>query len=165
LKSLLLLAVLVLLVVGLARPLPVHAITTMDVSPSSVSTGGSVSITLTHILGLPDLFTDITVTDPLGNVFTFNDHSVAVGSSRTIEFPDSTTWTFTSGPGGNTGTDISGTYNVAGMYLSAVLGHFVVLNDHSQFSVPEFGQPLIAVAALILPLLLLARKRNLGRTA
>jgi hypothetical protein len=157
-----------LLILSLASAPPTYAVSSLAVSPSNVTTGGNVSITITHVAGaLSDVFGFVTVTDPLGNVFTYNNHHIVVHSSVVLSFPDPTLWTLTSGPGSNAGTNVSGTYTVKGTYLdvslSRILGRFVVLTNHGQFSVPEFGLSFVAVAAVLLPALLLVRGRGLKR--
>jgi hypothetical protein len=158
-------ALLALFVLAIFRPAPTYALSTLTVNPSGVPADGNVNIIITHTFGsLPDVFTDLKVKDPLGNVFTYNNPLLTVSSTVIIPFPDPSQWTMTSGPGGNAGgTDVSGTYRVSGTYtdlsLSELLGQFVVLTDLSHFNVPEFSPftMMIAVAA-VFPALLFARR-------
>ncbi|HUI01157.1 MAG TPA: hypothetical protein VLX56_05965 [Nitrososphaerales archaeon] len=142
---------------------PVHAISTVSVSPGSVPAGGTVTITVTQVVGpAPDVFTSLQVTDPLGNVFTHAGFSVS--SSVQFSFPGGG-WVRTNGPGGNTGTDVSGNYTVSGAYVdgdAAALGKFIVLKTNAGFSVPEFSQPVAIMAALMAPALLLLRRKSLA---
>jgi hypothetical protein len=120
----------------------------------------------THGSG-PDTFASLHVTDSLGNVFSYNGAPFAVssGSPMVVNFPGASTWTRVSGPGGNNGTDVSGDYVVTGTYLdttlSELLGHFVVLHDTTDFSVPEFNQSILLLLGMMIPGLLLVRRISL----
>ena len=148
----------------LSIPAPAHAISALSVSPSSIATGDSVTITLTQIVGpLPDVFIIIHVNDPAGDEFTYTNHHVVVSSSVLIDFPNPLSWTCTSGPCTNTGTDVSGTYAVSGTYEDTslvVLGHFVVLSTHDSFNVPEFGQSILLLVDVMIPALLVVRRMS-----
>jgi hypothetical protein len=159
--------VLLIALFSFARFAPTYALSAISLTPTNVPTGGTVTITITQSVGPgPDVFSALTVTDPLGNVFAYSGtpFGVSSGSPALITFPDPGSWTMTSGPGGNTGgTDVSGMYMVHGTYLDTGLtvltGHFIVLSDHGQFAVPEFGQSILLLLGVMLPALLFARQR------
>ena len=152
----------------LARFAPIHAVSQISVSPASVPTGGTVTITISEVVAGPDAFASLTITDPLGNVWDYAGvpFTVSGSSSMVVTFPDPGQWSLKAGsPGGNTGgTDISGKYDVKGTYvdvsLSQLTGKFVVLSDKGTFSVPEFGQSVGVLAAAVLPVLLLFRYKT-----
>ena len=160
-------AVLMVVAFSFAPFAPSNALSNIGMNPSSALTGGTVTITITQTVGPgPDVFASLKVTDPIGNVFVYSGtpFSVSSGSPKIITFPNPGAWTPTSGPGGNAGgTDVSGMYTVQGTYLdtglSALLGHFIVLSTHGNFGVPEFGQSLLLLAGVMLPMLLLLRLR------
>ncbi len=165
--GLLLFAALILL----ARFSPTYAVSQIAVSPGSVPTGGTVTITISEVVAGPDAFSILTVTDPLGNVWAYTHvpFSVSSSSPKVITFPQAGSWHLLPGsPGGNPGgTDVSGSYTVKGTYLdvglSTLLGRFVVLHDNSTFSVPEFTQSIGLLAAVMLPALLLVRYRDTAK--
>jgi hypothetical protein len=150
----------------LASFAPTYALSGISLNPTSVPTGGTVTITITQVVGpLPDVFGSIKVTDPLGNVFAYTGTPITVthGSPVTLTFPDPGQWTpaggYATNPGG---TDVPGTYMVEGAYLdtslSVLLGHFVVLHDSGSFGVPEFNQSVLLLAGAMVPALLLVRR-------
>jgi hypothetical protein len=163
-----LVAVLLMTLFSFASFAPTHAISAISLNPGSVATGGTVTITITQVVGPgPDIFASLKITDPLGNAFSYNGAPFSVGSGnpQVITFPDPGMWTLVSGPGGDTGTDVSGMYHVMGTYLdtslSALLGRFVVLSYNGNFNVPEFNQSILLLVGMIVPALLLVRKISL----
>jgi len=145
---------------------PAFAAPPISVAPSTVPVGGSVTITITYakVVG-PDVFGSLTVTDPLGNVYTYSGVPFVITSSgsKSITFP-SPSWTMTSGPGGNpTGTSVAGVYTVTGLYGNAVA--FVKMNfkvETAAFNataVPQFNQSILVLVGLMIPALMLVRSK------
>ena len=142
----------VIFVLGATAVLPVHAVSYLDVTPDKIPTGGSVTITI-NFAGLgPDIFKSLRVADPVGNVFEYTSSLPTLDSGNptwSTTFP-SANWQRISGPGGNTGTDISGNYEAEATY-DTYLGSQEVYDNFScddRFSVPEFlGLPIVASVA------------------
>jgi hypothetical protein len=166
-----LVAVLMMVLFCFARFAPSYALSGISVSPTSVATGGTVTITINMIALGPDHFTALTVTDPLGNVFSYSGSFTLTTTSPTmaitfplVTLPDTSTWTLVSGPGGNTGTGVSGMYSVSGTYLDAgaakLLGiKFLVQHDQGSFGVPEFNQSILLLVGVMIPAIALIRLR------
>jgi hypothetical protein len=151
-----------------ARFAPTYAISGIDVNPPSIPTDGIVTITISQTVGpLPDVFSSLTVTDPQGDVFSYNGAPFSVSSGHTlvVTFPDPGLWTPVPVADGNTGTDMSGMYHVTGTYLdtslSKLLGQFVVVHNHGSFSVPEFSPSILLLVGVMIPALLLVRRASL----
>ena len=161
-------AVLMIALFSFARFAPTYALSGISLVPTNIPTNGIVTITITQVVGPgPDVFSALTVTDPLGNVFAYSGtpFGVTSGFPVSITFPDPGSWTMTSGPGGNVGgTDVPGMYMVHGTYLDTGLtvltGHFIVLHNNGTFQVPEFGQSILLLLGVMLPALLLVRKMS-----
>jgi len=141
---------------------PTYAASSIGVSPSSVPAGGTVTITLTHTSGIgPDTFASLTVTDPLGNVYSYGGAPIVVSNSKSFAFP-SPDWTMIGGPGGNpAGTSVSGMYTVTGQYANIVgylRMHFKVAT--AGFTVPEFNQSILLLVGMMIPALILVRSKT-----
>lgn len=161
----------------LASFAPTYALSGISTNPTNVPTGGTVTITINLVALGPDHFSSLTVTDPLGNVFSYSGNFDLTTSSPTISItfptvtpPDPHTWTLVSGPGGNTGTDVSGKYSVSGTYIDAtvvaVAGVVFCVHhmncqetDSGGFGVPQFNQSILLLVGVMIPALLLVRQK------
>ena len=142
---------------------PAFANSQVTVNPTTVPVGGTVTITLTKTSGVgPDIFASLTVTDPLGNVFSYTGTPLSVSSSKSFTFP-SPSWTMISGPGGNpTGTSVSGMYTVTGQYANVVgylRMHFKVTTA-TFTAVPEFNASILLLVGMMIPAMMLVRSRT-----
>jgi hypothetical protein len=163
------LAVLMLALFAFARFAPTYALTGISVSPTSVATGGTVTITITYNVNTgDDIYHFLTVTDPVGNMWNYTGTPFVMHPTSppmSITFPDAGMWTqVQSGTGPNVnGTDVPGMYHVTGTYIDTGLSIkfkmiFMVISNGT-FKVPEFNQSILLLVGAMVPALLLARQR------
>ena len=169
LRSSRVLAVLMLALFAFAGFAPAYALTGLGVNPTSVATGGTVTITITYTVNTgDDIYHFLTVTDPVGNMWNYTGTPFTMhptSSPKVITFPDAGKWTLVqngTGPNVN-GTDVSGIYHVTGTYIDAGLSlkfkMIFSVTSNGNFKVPEFNQSILLLVGLMIPALLLARQK------
>jgi hypothetical protein len=169
LRSLKVVAVLVLVLFAFARFAPTYALAGTSVNPTSVATGGNVTITITYTVNTgDDIYHFLTVTDPVGNMWNYTGTPFTMHPASppmVITFPQAGMWKLVkNGTSPNTGgTDVSGMYHVTGTYIDTGLSIkfkmiFSVTNSQT-FKVPEFNQSILLLVGLMVPALFLARQR------
>ena len=157
----------VIFILAAIAMVPVHAISYLDVTPDAIYTGGFVTITLNFVTLGPDTVTSLKVTDPLGNIFQYTASLPTLDSGNptwSTTFP-SANWQRISGPGGNTGTDVSGTYEAEARYDTYLDARQIYDNFScgDSFNVPEFSFTIPLATSLATVLYLAIRKRR-GKT-
>jgi hypothetical protein len=148
---------------------PTYALTGISVNPTSVATGGTITITITYTVNTgDDIYHYLTVTDPVGNMWNYTGTPFIMHPTSTpmvITFPAAGMWKLVhNGTSPNVGgTDVSGMYHVTGTYIDTDLSVrfkmiFSVTSNES-FKVPEFNQSILLLVGLMVPALLLTRQR------
>jgi len=169
-----LMALLIIVLFSFARFAPTYALSGVSVNPTSVSSGGTVTITMTYkslVDTGPDIFDFVTVTDPLGNSWNYTQNFIVSETSptMTITFPDPGMWTqVATGTGPNVGgTDVSGMYHIMSTYIDSGLtlktGMLFSVTKDNSFRVPEFNQSILLLVGMMIPALLLVRLRTASK--
>jgi hypothetical protein len=163
------LAVVMLVLFAFAPFAPTYALTGMSVNPTSVGTGGTVTITITYNVNTgDDIYHFLTVTDPVGNMWNYTGTPFVMHPTSppaVITFPDAGMWKLVqNGTSPNVGgTDVSGMYHVTGTYidtgLSVKFRMIFSVTSNATFKVPEFNQSILLLVGMMVPALLLARQR------
>jgi len=158
-----------LVLFAFGRFAPTYALTGLNVNPTTVGSGGTVTITITYNVNTgDDIYHFLTVTDPVGNMWNYTGTPFVMHPASppmVITFPDAGMWTLVqngTGPNVN-GTDVSGIYHVTGTYIDAGLSlkfkMIFSVTSHGDFKVPEFNQSILLLVGMMVPALLLARQR------
>jgi hypothetical protein len=163
------LAALTLALFALAGFAPTYALTGISVNPTSVATGGTVTITITYNVNTgDDIYHFLTVTDPVGNMWNYTGTPFTMHPTSppmAITFPQAGMWKLVqNGTSPNVGgTDVPGMYHVTGTYIDTDLSikfrMIFSVTSNQTFKVPEFNQSILLLVGLMVPALLLARQR------